>query len=107
MSDTGTGSTAKAAKSGDGWTPSADGASVSKTYKLGATAEAAKLLENIAVIGFYNLPLDYLDRWIGQVRAVSVSDVRAALRRHVHPEQLVTVIVGEDARDARPASAAP
>jgi hypothetical protein len=43
MSDTGTGSTAKAAKSGDGWTPSADGASVSKTYKLGAPAEAAKL----------------------------------------------------------------
>lgn len=70
----------------------------------------AKLLENIAVIGFYGLPLDYLDRWIDQVRNVSVSDVRAAFRRHVHPEQLATVIVGEDAQAApaaSPASAAP
>ena len=57
----------------------------------------AKLLENMAVIGFYNLPLDYLDRWSGRVREVSIADVRAALRRHIHPEQLSTVIVGEEA----------
>ncbi|MFJ3047508.1 M16 family metallopeptidase [Herbaspirillum chlorophenolicum] len=57
----------------------------------------AKLLENMAVIGFYNLPLDYLDRWSGRVRAVSIADVRAALRRHIHPGQLSTVIVGEEA----------
>ncbi|WDZ95517.1 pitrilysin family protein [Herbaspirillum sp. WKF16] len=55
-----------------------------------------KLLENMAVIGFYNLPLDYLDRWIARIREVSVADVRAAFRKHVHPEQLSTVIVGED-----------
>ncbi|WP_231602326.1 M16 family metallopeptidase [Herbaspirillum chlorophenolicum] len=57
----------------------------------------AKLLENMAVIGFYNLPLDYLDRWSGRVREVSIADVRAALRRHIHPGQLSTVIVGEEA----------
>ncbi|MBP0600059.1 insulinase family protein [Herbaspirillum sp. LeCh32-8] len=65
----------------------------------------AKLLENISVVGFYNLPLDYLDRWIDRVREVSVSDVRAAFRKHVHPEQLSTVIVGEDPQSA--ASATP
>lgn len=55
----------------------------------------AKLLENMAVIGYYNLPLDYLDRWIERIRAVSVADVRAAFARHVHPAELSTVIVGE------------
>jgi zinc protease len=55
----------------------------------------AKLIENLSVIGFYNLPLDYLDRWIDQVKAVSVKDVRAAFGRHIHAEQLVTVIVGD------------
>ncbi|MBO9536580.1 pitrilysin family protein [Herbaspirillum sp.] len=56
----------------------------------------AKLLENMSVIGFYNLPLDYLDRWIGRVREVSAADVRAALRKHIHPGQLSTVIVGAE-----------
>ncbi|MCI1004122.1 pitrilysin family protein [Herbaspirillum sp. C7C8] len=54
----------------------------------------AKLLENLAVIGFYGLPLDYLDHWIERIRAVSVQDVRAAFRKHVHPDELSTVIVG-------------
>ena len=57
----------------------------------------AKLLENLSVIGFYGLPLDYLDHWIERIRAVSVQDVRAAFRKHVHPEALSTVIVGEAA----------
>lgn len=57
----------------------------------------AKLLENLSVIGFYGLPLDYLDHWIERIRAVSVQDVRAAFRKHVHPEGLSTIIVGESA----------
>ncbi|WP_343722170.1 pitrilysin family protein [Herbaspirillum seropedicae] len=57
----------------------------------------AKLLENLSVIGFYGLPLDYLDHWIERIRAVSVQDVRAAFRKHVHPEELSTIIVGESA----------
>lgn len=57
----------------------------------------AKLLENLSVIGFYGLPLDYLDHWIERIRAVSVQEVRAAFRKHVHPEELSTIIVGESA----------
>ncbi len=57
----------------------------------------AKLLDNLSVIGFYGLPLDYLDHWIARVRAVTVEEVRAAFRKHVQASALVTVIVGEDA----------
>lgn len=53
-----------------------------------------KILENVAAIGFYNLPLDYLDRYAEKVEAVSADEVRAAFARHVRAGQLTTVVVG-------------
>ncbi len=55
----------------------------------------SKLLEYIAMIGFYDLPMDYLDRFIANVRAVDVNKVNDALTRRVDPEKMVTVIVGK------------
>lgn len=56
----------------------------------------AKLLGYLSVIGFYKLPLTYLDDFPGKIHAVTADDVRAAFRRHVKPENLVTVIVATD-----------
>ena len=53
-----------------------------------------KILDNVALIGFYGLPLDYLDRYAENVEKVSASDVRAAFARHVAIDRLVTVVVG-------------
>lgn len=53
-----------------------------------------KVLENLAAMGFYGLPLDYLERWPERVQAVTAEQVRAAFRRHVQPAHLVTVVVG-------------
>ncbi|WP_126443769.1 M16 family metallopeptidase [Sulfuricystis multivorans] len=53
----------------------------------------AKLLGYLSLIGFYDLPLDYLERFPKMVAAVKREDVKAAFRRHVQPEHLVTVIV--------------
>lgn len=53
-----------------------------------------KIAGNLAVIGFYGLPLDYLDTFIQRVEAVTAEQIRAAFQRHVDPEALVTVIVG-------------
>jgi zinc protease len=55
-----------------------------------------KLLENAATIGFYGLPLDWLDRYQERIRAVTADDVRAAFARRVRPEDLVTVTVAAD-----------
>ena len=52
-----------------------------------------KLLENVAMIGFYGLPLDYLDRYPENIDRVTVSEVKAAFARHLRPEHLVTVVV--------------
>ncbi len=53
-----------------------------------------KIAEYLTVIGFYQLPLTYLDEFIGRVEAVTTEQVRDAFRRRIHPEHMVTVIVG-------------
>jgi zinc protease len=53
-----------------------------------------KILDNIAVIGYYNLPLNYLDTWTDNIAKVSVSDVKAAFKRKLTLEQFNTVVVG-------------
>lgn len=53
----------------------------------------AKILGYLSTIGFYALPLDYLDAFAAKVNAVTVVQVHDAFARHVQPEHLVTVIV--------------
>ncbi|MDD3517988.1 MAG: pitrilysin family protein [Chromatiales bacterium] len=58
------------------------------------TASNSDIVEQLGMIGFYDLPLDWLDRFSERVEAVTVDDVREAFRRHVQPDRLVTVVVG-------------
>jgi zinc protease len=55
-----------------------------------------KILGNVATIGFYGMPLDWLDTYRDKAAAVTVADIRAAFARHVKPEALMTVIVGSE-----------
>lgn len=52
----------------------------------------------IAMIGFYNLPLNYLETFNAKIKAVTVAKVKDAFRRRIHPNRLVTVMVGGNAR---------
>ena len=54
----------------------------------------SKILGYIAMIGFYGLPLDYLDTFVDEVNAVTVEQVRDAFKRRLQPERFVTVMVG-------------
>lgn len=53
-----------------------------------------KILDNIAAIGFYNLPLDYLDTWTTKVDKVTIADIKAAFQRKIALDKMSTVIVG-------------
>ena len=53
-----------------------------------------KLLEQVALIGFYQLPLTWLDDFTARVEKVSADQVRVAFARRVRPDNLVTVVVG-------------
>ena len=55
-----------------------------------------KILDNVANIGFYGLPLDYLDQYQAKVQEVTADDVRKAFARRVRPENLITVTVAAD-----------
>lgn len=55
-----------------------------------------KLLDNVAVIGFYGLPLDYLDQYQARVRAVTLDEIRKAYFRHIHAANLLTVTVAAE-----------
>lgn len=56
----------------------------------------AKILGYLSAIGFYGLPLTYLDDFPRNIEAVTAKDVREAFARHVKRENLVTVIVAGD-----------
>ncbi|MEO7726603.1 MAG: pitrilysin family protein [Burkholderiales bacterium] len=56
-----------------------------------------KILDYLAVIGFYHLPLTYLEEFVPNVEKVTVEDIRSAFARHVDPARMVTVVVGPDA----------
>jgi len=53
-----------------------------------------KIAEYLTVIGFYGLPLTYIDDFIPRIEAVTAEQIRDAFRRRVHPEQMLTVVVG-------------
>jgi len=60
-----------------------------------------KLLDNLANIAWYELPLDYLDTWTKQIERVTAAEVRAAMARKLQPERMVTVVVGGDVAATR------
>jgi len=58
------------------------------------------IVEYLAMLGFYRLPLDWLDRYVERVNAVTVEQVSDAFERRVNPEQMVLIRVGGDAGPA-------
>ena len=59
-----------------------------------------KIHEYLATIGFYDLPLDYLEEFVPNIRKVTAAEIQAAFARHVDPSKLVTVVVGGGATAA-------
>lgn len=57
------------------------------------------ILAYLAVIGFYDLPLDYLQTFNDNVMAVTAEQIRDAFSRHIQPDRLLTVQVGAGAED--------
>jgi zinc protease len=53
-----------------------------------------KLVENLAVLAFYDLPLDYLDTYNARVQAVTIDAIRDAFHRRLDTTRMATVMVG-------------
>jgi len=57
-----------------------------------------KILEYLSLIGFYRLPLSYLEDFPARIDAVTLAEVKNAWRRRIDPARIVTVVVGASAR---------
>jgi zinc protease len=55
----------------------------------------SKILDYLAVIGFYKLPLNYLDEYNSNVEKVTVAQIKDAFSRRLKTENFVTIIVGD------------
>lgn len=62
-----------------------------------SVAENDDIVGHLGSIGFYDLPLDYLNWFDQQVQNVTVDDIRQAFARHVRPEALHIVSIGRQA----------
>lgn len=55
----------------------------------------SKILDYLSVIGFYKLPLNYLDEYNKKVASVTAAQIKDAFNRRLKPENFVTVVVGD------------
>ena len=53
-----------------------------------------KISGYLSVIGFYGLPLSYLDEFNKKIESVTVEDIRDAFRRRINVNNFITVLVG-------------
>lgn len=54
-----------------------------------------KIMGYLAVIGFYNLPLNYLDEYVNAVEKVTVAQIKDAFQRRILTKEMVIVVVGQ------------
>jgi zinc protease len=80
----------------------ADELDIARDYLVGVfplrfetAGQVASALGGLVALG---LPDDELDRYRPGVAAVSAADVRAAANRHIRPDELVVVVVGDAAK---------
>lgn len=57
----------------------------------------SKIADYTAMIGFYGLPLNYLKTFNAKVNAISTKQIKDAFTRRVHPDKMVTILVGGQA----------
>jgi zinc protease len=69
-----------------------------KSYLLGVFPYTLQRIEGlasrIAEIAIYDLPSDYYDSSLEQIRNVSMSQVQSLARKHLHPDRIAIVAVG-------------
>ena len=55
-----------------------------------------KILDYLSLIGFYQLPLTYLDDFNQNISKVTTAQIKDAFSRRINPNNMVTVVVGGD-----------
>ena len=59
-----------------------------------STASNADIVGQLGSMGFYDLPLSYLEDFMAQIQALSVEQVRTAMAKHLNPAAMLIVSAG-------------
>nr|WP_249679273.1 pitrilysin family protein [Pseudomonas sp. PIA16] len=59
-----------------------------------STASNSSIVGQLGAIGFYNLPLSFLEDFMQQSQALTVEQVKEAMNRHLNADKLVIVTAG-------------
>ncbi|OOE11152.1 peptidase M16 [Stutzerimonas degradans] len=59
-----------------------------------STASNADIVGQLGSIGFYDLPLTYLEDFMGEIQTLTVEQVKAAMNKHLQPDGFVIVTAG-------------
>jgi zinc protease len=57
-----------------------------------------ELIGYVAMLGFYELPLNYLDTFKENINVISVEQIKTVFQQRVDPEKMITVLVGGEAK---------
>ncbi len=63
------------------------------SFPLGLDSNAA-ILNNVAMIAFYQLPLNFLDTYRDNIAAITLGQIKTAFQKHLQPNDFITVTVG-------------
>ena len=84
--------------------PTEEELEAAKRHILGSfplqTASNSSIVDYLGMIGFYELPLDYLDTYIGNIEKVDIAAIKKAFQRVVQPDTLLTVTAGQQTAEA-------
>ncbi len=58
-----------------------------------------KITDYLALIGFYDLPLSYLDDFNNKINDIGISDIKDAFKRRVKLDQMIEIVVGPKISD--------
>lgn len=59
------------------------------------TASNANILTYLSIIGFYNLPLNYLSAFIDKIKTINAQDIQSAFARLIDMDKLIVLTVGQ------------
>jgi zinc protease len=59
-------------------------------------ASNSAIAANVITIAFYHLPLNYLDTYRENIKAVTLEKAKNALQKYVYPQRMLTVTVGNN-----------
>ncbi len=65
---------------------------------------SASIVSHMVDIEYKGLPLDYLDTYVDNIKAITGEDVLRVARKYLHPDKITILVVGDEKRFDRPLS---